>query len=589
MATSTTSRTPLDSPKRSRSRSRTLLRAVMVLVVGAVVLLAGSLIGLRLARSGALPGVHVGDVALGGLSDAQITQRLQALAQRKEGADVVAQRDTQRYAVPASELGYRMDVEATVARVLHRGRQGNPVTALRDHLQAFRGDIDVAAVEAIDDAALDDWTQAAADELELPPTEGGLAFEGAEVSAVRPEPGATIDQDHLAEQARRLMVAGAGGTIEVRTEPVEPTTTSESVDEVLALAERALAGDVTFRRRDQRATLTPEDIAGVLRTRVVDDELQLRVNPKALRATLGEDTIAAFETEPRSAGFDISGGSIELVEGYDGFTYNPRKAARQLLAVATGDGRRTATLNGDIEEAELDTAEAKKLEIVEKVSEFTTHHACCESRVTNIHRIADIVDDVVIKPGETFSLNGFVGERTEAKGFAPGGAIFEGEFVEQIGGGVSQFTTTTYNAAYFGGYEIVEHKAHSYYISRYPVGREATLDYPSVDLKIKNNSPSGMVLSTSYTDESITVAVYGKKWVKVDTVTGERRNIKQPETVYKENNDLAKGESRVIQEAGAPGFDITVTRILKFPDGRVVREPVTTTYLPQPKIIERNT
>ncbi len=121
------------------------------------------------------------------------------------------------------------------------------------------------------------------------------------------------------------------------------------------------------------------------------------------------------------------------------------------------------------------------------------------------------------------------------------------------------------------------------------MGREATLNYPSVDLKIRNDSPHGMVVSTSYTDESITVAIYGTKWVKVDSVTGERRNITQPETIYKENNDVPQGSSRVIQKAGSEGFDITVTRILTFPDGEVRREPVTTTYLAQPRIIERNT
>ena len=566
-----------------------MLRALTIVAVGVVVLAAGTLIGLRMARSGALPGVTIGTTAVGGLNRDQVTQRVETLAARKAGADISAERGDEQYATTAEDLGYGMDVTATVDAALYHGRQGNPLTALRDHIRSLNGTIEVPPVETVDAGELEQWSQTAAEELSAEPVEGRLTFTGGEVTAVEPVPGATVDPEALASQAETLALEGGGGTITAQTEPLPTKTTPEDVETARAEAERALAGDIKLRRRDVTATLTPEEIGSVLRTRTTDDGIQLRVKGSALTEVIGADTIAALETEPQSAEFDISGGSIKLIEGFDGFAYNQKKAARQVLAIATGDGPRSATLDGEVEEADLDTADAKKLDIVEKVSEFTTYHACCESRVTNIHKIADLVDDVIIKPGETFSLNEHVGERTEAKGFVNGGAIFEGEFVEQIGGGVSQFTTTTYNAAYFGGYEIVEHKAHSYYISRYPVGREATLNYPNVDLKIRNNSPSGMVLSTSYTGESITVAVYGKKWVKVDTVTGERRNVTSPTTIYKETDELPEGRSRVIQEAGADGFDITVTRILKFPDGRVEREPVVTTYLAQPRIIERNT
>ncbi len=589
MATSTTSRTPPDARRSPRRRGRGVVRGVAVIVVGVLVVAAGTLIGLRLARSGALPGTTVAGVDVGGLDRGGVEERIADIARRKASEQIVAQRSSRRYTATAADLGYRMDIAATVDAVLYRGRQGNPLLAAADQVRAFSGSISVDPVESVDDDALQQWAAAAAKRLSSPPREGGLRFSGATVRTVDPQAGAAVDGDELAPRGRMLALAGTGGTIDAVGDPLKPKTTTEDVEQALALAEQALSAPVTLRRGPASATLTPAEIATVLRDRVVGTDIELRANPQAVRAAIGEDTIAALETEAESARFEISGGSIDLIRGHNGFTYDDKTAARQLLEVATGDGSRNVKLDGTVDEAELTNAEAKDLGITEKVAAFTTYHACCESRVRNIHRIADIVDDVLIQPGETFSLNGFVGERTEAKGFVNGGAIFEGEFVEQVGGGVSQFTTTMYNAAYFGGYDIVEHKAHSYYISRYPVGREATLNYPSVDLKIRNDSPHGMVVSTSYTDESITVAIYGTKWVKVDSVTGERRNITQPETIYKENNDMRRGSSRVIQEAGSEGFDITVTRILTFPDGEVRREPVTTTYLAQPRIIERNT
>ena len=590
MATSTTTRRSLDSPPPERSRFRGIVRFAVVLAVGVLLLAVGTLIGLRLARSGALPGTTVGGVAVGGQDDEQLRRRIEQLGTRKARTELTVQRGSQSLTATAGEVGYAIDVDATVDRVLYRGRQGNPVTALRDQLRAFTGDIEIAPVEAVDTTTLEAWVDDAAGELELKPREGGLRFKGAAVTRINPRPGAVVDDDDLRQRLQVAALEGAPATIDVVTEPVEPATTVEDVDAVYELAQQALSAPLTFRRSGQAVTLDAGDIAGVLRTRTTpDDRIRLVARPKAVTAAFGSEAIAAFESEPQSARFEISGGSINLIKGRDGFSYDQKAATKQLLEVATGEGSRDVALAGDVEAADLTNAEAKKLGITEKVSEFTTYHACCESRVTNIHRIADLVDDVVIEPGETFSLNGHVGERTEAKGFVGGGAIFEGEFVEQIGGGVSQFTTTLYNAAYFGGYEIVEHKAHSYYISRYPVGREATLNYPDVDLKIKNNSPHGMVLDTSYDDTSITVSVYGTKWVEVDTRNGPREHVKEPETIYKENNDLAPGEEVVIQEAGSVGFDITVTRILTFPDGETKREEVTTTYLPQPQIIERNT
>ncbi|MGH3666335.1 MAG: VanW family protein, partial [Egibacteraceae bacterium] len=188
---------------------------------------------------------------------------------------------------------------------------------------------------------------------------------------------------------------------------------------------------------------------------------------------------------------------------------------------------------------------------------------------------------------ETFSVNDYVGERTEAKGFVGGGAIQDGEFVEEVGGGVSQFATTTYNAAFFGGYEIPVHQAHSYYISRYPEGREATLNYPTVDLQITNNSPYGFLIDTSYTDTSITVTLWGKKWVDVSTTKSGRTNFTTGETIYRENDDLPEGSEQVIQSPGR-GWDVTVTRTLDYLDGGTETEEIFTRYQPQLGIIERN-
>ncbi len=143
------------------------------------------------------------------------------------------------------------------------------------------------------------------------------------------------------------------------------------------------------------------------------------------------------------------------------------------------------------------------------IGTFATHFECCQPRVTNIQRIARAVDGTLIAPGGEFSLNRVAGRRTRAKGYLPAPFIADGEIVPSVGGGVSQFSTTVYNAAYFAGLRLDRHQPHSFYIERYPPGREATLDFPSIDLTWTNDTDAPVLVRASSTSSSVSVSLYG--------------------------------------------------------------------------------
>lgn len=124
-----------------------------------------------------------------------------------------------------------------------------------------------------------------------------------------------------------------------------------------------------------------------------------------------------------------------------------------------------------------------------------------------------------------------------------------------MGGGVSQFSTTIYNAAYFAGLRFDAFRAHSLYIDRYPPGREATLNFPDIDLRWTNDTRVPVVVSTSSTASSVTVRLLGDN--------GGRQVRARP-------------GSR--QPAPAGDFTITVTRVVRYADGREVSQPLTTRY-----------
>jgi vancomycin resistance protein YoaR len=166
----------------------------------------------------------------------------------------------------------------------------------------------------------------------------------------------------------------------------------------------------------------------------------------------------------------------------------------------------------------------------------------------------------VILPGDRFSINEKVGPRTRANGFVKAPVIYEGEFTEDIGGGVSQFATTFFNAAFFGGYEIVAHKPHTYYISRYPQGREATVSFPQPDLVIANDSTTGILVRTSYTESSITVTFFGDR---------------EGRTVRAEGPRVGKRQRR--------GYNVEVIRVIARPGRPPERQSFRTYYRFQPR------
>ena len=199
--------------------------------------------------------------------------------------------------------------------------------------------------------------------------------------------------------------------------------------------------------------------------------------------------------------------------------------------------------------AQLDPDTASRLDelgIKEVIGHFTTYYTAGEDRVINIERMGELTRGAIIGPGETFSLNNHVGDRTLEKGFvAADGLSFADGLFKVLGGGVSQYTSTLFNAGFFAGLDFTEYQAHTYHFPRYPYGREATIDFDSIDLKIHNITLNSILIWSSHTDDSTTVQIFGTKFfTRVEAV------VPQIETP---NGSCTKVETR---------------RERTFPDGR---------------------
>ncbi|MDQ3146029.1 MAG: VanW family protein, partial [Actinomycetota bacterium] len=255
------------------------------------------------------------------------------------------------------------------------------------------------------------------------------------------------------------------------------------------------------------AELSPEAVRPWLRSRAGPEGLELTVDEERIVADL-PGLLPGLGQAPVDAGLRVEGDGVVVVPSGDGTTCCGPEAPALIREALLDRPPGPVALPLTAKAPERTSEEAAALGVTRPVATFTTRHAAGESRVTNIHRIADLVRGVVIEPGASFSVNGFVGRRTRENGFVEGGVIEDGVFQTSVGGGISQFATTLFNAAFFGGLDFEAYQSHSLYISRYPFGREATLSFPEPDLEVSNPTPYGILVWPTYDASSITVTLW---------------------------------------------------------------------------------
>jgi vancomycin resistance protein YoaR len=184
-------------------------------------------------------------------------------------------------------------------------------------------------------------------------------------------------------------------------------------------------------------------------------------------------------------------------------------------------------------------------------------------------------------------MNEALGKRTEENGFVAAPQIFNGRLEDAVGGGISQIATTLYNAAFFAGVKLVEHQAHQFYISRYPMGREATVSWGGPELVFRNDWPAAILMKVAAGDTSISVRFYSTKLGRrVETQTGEPYAYTSPRTITVSNPSLAPGTTSVLQSAGSSGFTVQYTRKVFRGERLRADERYTVRYDPQNAIVE---
>ncbi|WP_425560773.1 VanW family protein [Luedemannella helvata] len=470
--------------------------------------------------------------------------------------------------VDPQQVNLALDAEATAAEAAKAGP--NPIKLLTGR--------DVEPVVSVDATKLAGAVAGTVKKAGHAMTLPKITYSGLTPRATYPVAGQGLDQDGAAAALSAGWLRQA--EISLPLTDVYPKTTADEVDALLAdLARPAVAAPVTVTTNDGAFTVSRQAIARSLEfTPDKTGKITPTVSESKLRAALG-DVLAEVEVEPQDATVRLSDGTVRIVASQGGRLIDTKRLATDLLGVLGRSSGRTVAAAVTEVAAKTTASDLAALGIKEKVSTFTTHFSGGEGRNHNIIQVAKEVDGAVLKPGETFSLNGYTGERSYAQGYIDAPVILDGKLVKAVGGGISQFTTTLFNAAYYAGLEDVFHKPHSYYISRYPSVIESTIYYPTLDMKFRNNTPYGVLIDTTTTSDSVTVTMWSTKVNdSVTTEWGPRLGVTQPRTVH------LKGDG-CVPTTGGIGFAQDAWRVIKRGGEVVSREKFSWKYDAEPHFI----
>ena len=187
---------------------------------------------------------------------------------------------------------------------------------------------------------------------------------------------------------------------------------------------------------------------------------------------------------------------MRVVPAASGRKLDVEATSERLLAAALSRTTRTAGVVVETAQPERSTSEARAMGISRLVTAYTTTYGGEPNRLHNVRLVAQLIDGALIAPGAEFSFNRTTGERTAEKGFREAPVIINGELQTGLGGGVCQVSTTVFNAAYEAGLPIAERTNHALYIDHYPLGRDATVNYPDLDLRFRNDTSRWMLVRT---------------------------------------------------------------------------------------------
>jgi vancomycin resistance protein YoaR len=555
--------------RRKAERDRRLRRWTLTAVGGIV--LSALLLGFAFAGSSnrIAEGVHVAGVDVGGMTPADASALLERRFAAVAGVPVTFMAGEKRWRVTARHLGVNVDWRGAVELARRQSGGFGPFRGFR-RLQTRVFGVDVAPPVQVYDAALRFELRRFANEVRGQRREAAIRLRGLVPVVVAGRSGRALDEAAAAGVVVRALAAPSrSGAVELPVRVHPPRVTADDLRAEVAKVRTALSAPVRLALGGTRWRLPRWRIA------------QLLALPRGGKGHVGIGGPAAdrwlaalarnVDAEARDATFAASGDRVTVVPARDGRRLDRQATSANLLRAALSPTNRVARVVVRSRAPERTVAEAEAMGIDRVLATYTTLYAGSSDRIRNLQLAVTAIDGTVVPPGETFSFNDVVGERTEERGYRPAPVIVAGEYEEAVGGGVSQVATTVFNAAWEAGLRIVERNPHALYIDRYELGRDATVNYPNLDLVFVNDTRHWIFVRGAYGTTGIAISIYGGETRRVESFPGEAK-VTGPAPLRRELDPTLERGTEVVEEEGTNATAVSVRRVVYDAAGRVLRD-----------------
>jgi vancomycin resistance protein YoaR len=450
---------------------------------------------------------------VGGLGDVALRNELIDLAADIASLPLTVIAPARGFDATAADWGISLDIEATMAEALDAGR-GGVVSSFTDWVTGWLSPHEIAPVLVVNEEVVAATVGELPGAVRRPAIDPSFRAVDGRLEVSEGRDGERLEAASVATALRTAVADGAvPEVVDVLWSRIPARFDEADLEAAIADAQSLVSAPIPVRLNGRSTVIPPETARRWLVSTTETGELRATFDETAARNDL-EIRLSALSTSQDPPMFSVVDDEVVVELGAPVMVCCEAPVGALLEAAARGGG--IAELSARQRDPDGGQAVVDAYGIGQLVAEFTTNHSCCQSRVANIQRMADLVRGVVIESGATFSINEHVGVRTREKGFVSAGAIERGHLVQDVGGGVSQFATTLFNAAFFAGLDFTDYQSHTIYFSRYPRGREATLGHPAPDLAVTNNTPHAMLIWTDYTDTSITVQLWSTPYFSVE-------------------------------------------------------------------------
>lgn len=569
---------------------RDLPKQLLAVLSGGFVLFIGIVlvwtVGYQLAYAGRIfPGVTVAGVDLSGLSPSEAAVKLsQTLSYPNTGK--VLFRDGERVWVASpAELGMVFDPTASANAAYEHGRRGGLFASLSGQISARGLGMDIPPVVLFDQRVAYAYLQNIASQIDQPVAEAILRVDGTNVIAEPGRVGRALNLDATLIYLGSQLQSFRDGEVSLVIQETSPLLLDVTPQADVARAMLSQSFTMTLPNVGSGDpgpwTFDVPVLANMLVFNKVDaggvPQLQVGLDTNALRKSLSELKVVV-DREPQDARFifNESKGQLEAISAST--IGRAVDVEASILAINGALQRGEHSVNLVVTEkqpAVTDQATGADLGIVQLVATQTTYfYGSSEARIQNIVTAAAQYDGLLVAPGEVFSMGSVLGDVSLENGYAEALIIYGGRTIKGVGGGVCQVSTTLFRTVFFAGYPVVERYSHAYRVPYYEmdqsgsvdgnlVGMDATVYFPLVDFKFKNDTPYWMLMETNVNvaARTITWKIYSTSDGRSVTweTTGAQNTVPAPETVFEENVDLKTNELKQVDYA-AEGADVTVTR-----------------------------